>query len=63
MGPPLLILMDDMDDFVNFYNMDEASVELCKKALAEAPPLSAAQIDVISTLFGMTPVDPPRLSP
>jgi hypothetical protein len=55
--------MDDMDDFVNFYNMDEASVELCKKALAEAPPLSAAQIDVISTLFGMTPVDPPRLSP
>lgn len=44
-------------DFVNFYNLDEASLELSKRAVAEAPPLTVAQIDLISTLFGFTPVD------
>jgi hypothetical protein len=44
-------------DFVNFYDLDEASLELSKRAVAEAPALTVAQIDLISTLFGFTPVD------
>jgi|ERR1700757_5524919 len=44
-------------DFVNFYDLDEASLELSRRAVAEAPPLSQAQIDLISSLFGFTPVD------
>jgi hypothetical protein len=44
-------------DFVNFYDLDEASLGLSKRAVAEAPPLTVAQIDLISTLFGFTPVD------
>jgi hypothetical protein len=47
-----------MGDFVNFYDLDEASLELSRQAVAEAPPLTAAQIDVLSTLFGLTPVEP-----
>jgi hypothetical protein len=44
-------------DFVNFYDLDEASLELSKTAVAQAPPLTHAQIDLISSLFGFTPVD------
>ncbi len=46
-----------MRDFVNFFDLDEASLALCEAAVAEAPPLTDAQIDVISTLFGWTPVE------
>jgi hypothetical protein len=50
-----------MEDIVNFFGLDEASLELCRQALAEVPPLKPAQISVISTLFGWVPVDkPPR---
>jgi hypothetical protein len=45
-------------DFVNFYDLDEASLELSRRAVAEAPPLTHAQIDLISSLFGFTPVEP-----
>lgn len=42
---------------MNFYDLDEASLELSKAAVAEAPPLSPAATDVISTLLGITPAD------
>jgi len=43
--------------FVNFYGLDEASLELSMAAAAEAQPLTDAQLDVISSLIGLTPVD------
>ncbi len=49
-----------MRDIVNFFDPDPASLELCRLALADAPPLSREQIDVISTIFGWTPVDTSR---
>jgi len=47
-----------MRDFVNFFDLDPASLELSRQAVAEAPPLGRKQIDVISTIFGWTPVAP-----
>jgi hypothetical protein len=44
-------------DFVNFYELDDASVELSRRALEQAPPLTDAQLDLISSLIGLTPVD------
>jgi hypothetical protein len=44
-------------DFVNFYELDDASVELSRRALEQAQPLTDAQLDVISSLLGLTPVD------
>lgn len=44
-------------DFVNFRGLTAEDLEASKAAVAEAPPLTAAQIDVISTLMGLTPVD------
>jgi hypothetical protein len=44
-------------DFVNFYGLDEASLELSMAAVAEARPLTDAQLDVISSLIGFMPVD------
>lgn len=46
-----------MGEFVNFFGLDEASLALCEAAVAEAPPLSPKQVDIIATLFGWTPVD------
>lgn len=46
-----------MRDFVNFFDLDEASLALSEAAVAEAPPLTAAQIDVLSMVFGWTPVE------
>jgi hypothetical protein len=44
-------------DFVNFYELDDASVERSRRALEQAQPLTDAQLDVISSLLGLTPVD------
>jgi len=47
-----------VSDFVNFFDLDPASLELCRQAVAEAPPLGRKQIDALSTLFGWAPVAP-----
>ena len=44
-------------NFVNFYGLSDESLALSMAAVAKAPPLTAAQIDVIATLMGLTPVD------
>jgi hypothetical protein len=44
-------------DFVNFRGLTDEDLEAARAAMAEAPPLTAAQIHVISTLMGLTPVD------
>jgi len=47
----------DVTRIPNFFGLSPAGLALCEAALAEAPPLSDAEIDVISTLMGITPVN------
>lgn len=42
---------------INFTGLDGGSLALCAEALADAPPMDQAQIDVLSSLFGLAPVD------
>ena len=44
-------------DLVNFYDLDDASVELSKRAVAEAPAFTQVQTDLVSALLGFTPID------
>jgi hypothetical protein len=44
-------------NIVNFYNLSDEDLAASMAAVAESPPLTDGQIDVISTLFGFTPVD------
>jgi hypothetical protein len=39
-------------DLVNFRGLTDEDLEASSAAVAEAPPLTAAHIDVISTLMG-----------
>jgi len=42
----------------NFFGLGEASLALCEAQVAKAPPtLSDAQVDLIATLTGWTPVE------
>jgi hypothetical protein len=44
-------------DFVNFYDLDDGSLWLSRGAVDQAPPLTATQFDVLSTLLGLVPAD------
>lgn len=41
----------------NYFGLSPESMALVEECLAKAPPLSQAEIDVISTIFGWTPAD------
>jgi hypothetical protein len=48
-----------MDEDWNPYGLCEEDVEASRRAVAEAPPLTLEQIDLIEQLFGWVCVDRP----